>query len=57
MRIMLKSLDFILRTIGSHGSISKQETDVVRFVFAIVPFGSSVHDGLGGVSWEAVGIM
>lgn len=54
---MLKSLDFILRTIGSHGSIFKQETDVVRFVFAIVPFGSSVHDGLGGVSWEAVGMM
>ena len=39
----------------------KQESDVVRFLFALVPLGV-VHKmdcggEVGGVSWEAVGIM
>lgn len=35
----------------------EQESDVVRLVFASVPFGRSVPDGLRGIRWEAVGIM
>lgn len=37
--------------------LCKQNSDVVKLVFSIVPFGSGVHDELGGISSEAVGIM
>lgn len=37
--------------------LCKQNSDVVRLVFSIVPFGNSVHDVLGRISSEAVGIM
>lgn len=47
---VLMSWYFILRAIWIHGNILSR-------TFSIVPFGSSVYDGLGEISSEAVGIM
>lgn len=51
--------EFVLYSKGNMEpwKLCKKNSDVVRLVFSIVPFGSSVHDELGGISSEAIGIM